>query len=545
MRQRLAQLARDRSGNVAIMMAGALAMLIGCSALAVDTGSLYLDKRKLQGAADAAALAAAGDENYQSGAQAALGDYGPTFARIGSITPGSYTPDPAVSPDARFTPGATYANAVDITVERDSPLYFGAGLLGRSSTPISAHARAAKIDLAAFSIGSRLASLQGGLPNALLSGLAGTNLNLSVMDYNALVSGNLDVLAFTDALRTQLHLTGLSYSEVLATQVSLPVFLRAMAAATTSASASATLQRLAGLMPNTIIVPGAMIDLGPVGGDTSPNGTSIIVDAFSMLREVLTLSNGARQLTMDLGANVPGLASTKVSLIIGSPMANSPWLAVGPSGNASVYTAQTRLLVDTSVGANLLGSNALLHIPLVIELASAKASLSSVQCAKGRIPQSVALAVTPSIGQADIGTVDPSAFANLNMPLSVSPTILVSLPLVRVTAQSVVKLGGASAQTVTFDANDIANHDVQTVSTNDLVNGLAASLISNVQLQVSVLGLGLPLQGLVSTLGSVLQLAAPVLDGVLNQLTALLGVGLGQADVRIDGVRCGAPVLVG
>lgn len=48
-----------------------------------------------------------------------------------------------------------------------------------------------------------------------------------------------------------------------------------------------------------------------------------------------------------------------------------------------------------------------------------------------------------------------------------------------------------------------------------------------------------------STLGNTLSAVAPALDLVVGQVTALAGVHVGQADVRIDGVRCGTPVLVG
>ena len=56
----LRSLVRDRCAGISIATACAMTMLIGGAALAVDVGSLYLDRRKLQGIADAAAMAAAG-----------------------------------------------------------------------------------------------------------------------------------------------------------------------------------------------------------------------------------------------------------------------------------------------------------------------------------------------------------------------------------------------------------------------------------------------------------------------------------------------------
>jgi uncharacterized membrane protein len=72
-----------------------------------------------------------------------------------------------------------------------------------------------------------------------------------------------------------------------------------------------------------------------------------------------------------------------------------------------------------------------------------------------------------------------------------------------------------------------------------------SSLISRIDLNVSVLGLGLGLGSLTALVGQVLNQAAAPLDGVYSQVTSLLGVQVGQADVWVNGVRCGTPVLVG
>ena len=49
---------RDQRGNLAVMFALASAVLFGFGALALDASRLYVVKRQLQGAADAASLAA-------------------------------------------------------------------------------------------------------------------------------------------------------------------------------------------------------------------------------------------------------------------------------------------------------------------------------------------------------------------------------------------------------------------------------------------------------------------------------------------------------
>ena len=49
---------RDRRAAVTMLMATSLTGLLAATAFAVDMGSIYLARRELQGAADAAALAA-------------------------------------------------------------------------------------------------------------------------------------------------------------------------------------------------------------------------------------------------------------------------------------------------------------------------------------------------------------------------------------------------------------------------------------------------------------------------------------------------------
>lgn len=58
---------RDRRGNVLIIAAAALPMIIGCAGLATDTIQWTLWKRQLQRAADSAAIAGVYDREYASG----------------------------------------------------------------------------------------------------------------------------------------------------------------------------------------------------------------------------------------------------------------------------------------------------------------------------------------------------------------------------------------------------------------------------------------------------------------------------------------------
>jgi uncharacterized membrane protein len=531
------------SGNVTILFSGGLLAFLGVAALAVDATNLYLAKRHAQGIADAAALAAAGTlEEATSAAAAARNANGMPDLAILSVEPGHYADDPTIAAGQRFVVGANDANAARVRVGAEVPLYFGR-IFGKSSVTVEASGTAARIDLVAFSIGSRLAAVDGGLPNTILSQLAGTDLQLSAMDYQALAGGQLDILKFSNALRSQLNVQVATYGELLNTQATLGQITRAMAASVSDAQAASVLRAVADRLPQTSTKLSSLIDLGPLSGDSTPDPSRpVTVDAFSMLRATLELG-GAHQISTDLGAAVPGLVSAKLKVAIGERPANSPWLRVSAAHDVEVRTAQTRIYLDTQLAPQL--GLASLRVPIYVEIAAASARLNDVSCNGGTSNATVKLDVTPSVGEAAIADVDPTAFANFQAAPALNRATILRSPLASVSGFADVKLGGLDPQTVEFSPDDIASHTAKRVSTNDIVQGVASSLISHIDLNVSVLGLGLNLGTLTSTVGQVLDLAAGPLDTLYGQVSSLLGVKVGQADVWVNGVRCGTPVLVG
>ncbi len=536
----LLRMLRDRRGSVTILTVASLLALLASTALAVDMGSVYLANRKLQGVADLAALAAVSASGSAStAAQQVVTGNNLTDAQIASLVPGTYTPDGTILPAQRFVPGTPTTNAVQITLVQSVPLFFGAAITGRSTTQVHATALAARVDYAAFSIGTRLAAVQGGLPNKLLSALTGTDLNLSVADYNALVGTQIDLLTFSKQLGTQLSLTGASFSDTLDTKATLPQILSALAASSTNPAATSALTALALRVPSTTVQLSDLIDLGPYASqDHSDPSTVISADGYSILRETLALANGSRQVSTDLGLNLPGISSTTLTLAMGQRQEHSPWLTVARDGNVTVRTSQARLYLD----AKLLGGGlASVRLPLYVELAEAQAKLNSISCQKQN-DATVGLTVLPSVGNVAIADVDTSQLNNFSTPASLQTATLAQALILKITGQAQVKLGGQTWKPLTFTQSQIAAHAVQTVQTDDLVQGVTASLVSNMHLSVNN---GIDLSGLTALVGSLLTPVAPTLDGVLDQVTSLLGVHVGEADLQVDGVRCGKPSLVG
>lgn len=538
-------LARSTGGNVTLLFAGALAMLVGTSALGIDAGTMYLERRQLQGIADAAALAAAADPaNAAAAVKETLAANHNPRASVASIVIGSYTANPAAKPAARFQGGAVPGNAVRVALVSSVPTYFSRVLTGATSTTINARATAARIDLAAFSIGSRLAAVDGGLPNALLSGLVGTDLSLSVSDYNALVSGRIDVLKFSEALRTGLGLDAATFADTLATRVTLPQAVSAMAAASDNAATAAALQSLSGRLPPISVTLDQIIDLGWLGQNVRADPKRAIpVEGYAMLRAAIELASPTRQVASDVSLGLPGLASAKLFVQIGERPAQSPWLAVGAADQVTIRTAQTRMLIDVTL-ASVVAGFASVRVPIFVELASAEAKLTALSCAHGRDKATATLAVTPSIGSIAIADLNTATLADFKTPVVLKPAQIAKLPLVSVTGAASVKLGGTSAQPVAFSAADIADQTAKTVSTNDLVQGVATSLLDTIDLKVAVGGLGLGGGAIAAAVGGLLAGVASPLDDLIASVSGLSGVRVGQADVWVNGVRCGTPVLV-
>ena len=139
----------NAQGNIALS-AILLFALTGVSALGVDVGAVFVDRRKAQTTTDIAALVAAGDLQNASGAVAAAITQNHFNASApAAIQLGVYTPSSAIAPAQRFQPTGTTAaaNAVQVTLQTTTPLYFGRLLIGRDTFNIQTTATAAALRL--------------------------------------------------------------------------------------------------------------------------------------------------------------------------------------------------------------------------------------------------------------------------------------------------------------------------------------------------------------------------------------------------------------
>jgi len=574
------RLLADRSANFAVMTALCTPVALALTAFAIDEGSLYNERRAAQSIVDLAAIAAASNiTNARQAALTTLADNGitsvavqqqgttvaPTGTRaVVQVTPGRYTGVSTIAAGSRFEAGKLPYNAVQVSLKKQGTLYFAGSIMAPPTIGTTAIASAQP--QAAFSIGSRLASLNGGILNALIGGLLGGNISLSVMDYNSLISADVDVLSFVDQLAVQLRLTGVSYSDVLASKATVGQIVTAIANVPgLDRTAKIALQTLASSATTTVKIPlSTLVDLGSVGSlglGQQPAGLSVDASALSMVTAAAALANGTNQVAVNLGATVPGLASTTLAIAIGEPMQNSAWLAVGEAGTV-VRTAQTRIKLNASVtvgnsnlggGINLLAVN----LPLNVEVAYAEAKLTDISCPTGPSSIKVSIAAQPGVVAAHLANSSASGFADFTKPQSFSDAdiadvslklLLINLNLLQIKGSSAFSITNMAPTTLTYSATDIANKAIKTVSTKNLTQSLTTSLINNLSLSVNALGLGLDVTALLGAVKPAVTtllngVTAPVDNLVYNVLGAL-GVHVGEADVRVTGATCGRSVLV-
>jgi len=565
---------RNTDANVAILSAMTIFMLFGFAALTVDVGSFYYEKRKLQGATDLAAMAAATDiANAQNAATATLAQNGFSSSSLKSIEYGIYTPDPAVAPANRFTVQSVNKNAVRLTTETTSPMLFGKifGIYNASANPtsamrassvlIGAKSIAAQSFFASFSIGSGLASLNNGVINAIIGSMLGGNLSLSLLDYQNLASANIDLFAFSNALATRVGLTAATFDQLAHTNVQVGDLLSALitTASSTSGVSSATIAALSQIAASRTVSAqttlSALVSFGPYAQATV--GTTPItatLDALDLVSAIAQIANGTNQVSTALSITIPGIASASLQLAIGQRPVGTSLVAIG-STSATVSTAQTRLALTVQLVTS--GQSSLVSVPIYIDLAAATATLSALQCAPRNLSASTAtLNVQPSVVNAWIGAVTPSAFS---IPLNPgSATLLNILGIAKVTGGAYAMVSNNTQTPITFAYGDVyppppATSPIgKTTSTTDyltsLLNSLNTSLLSSSNPQrLTVTALGLPIlvpAGLDTLVASAINTAIAPIDQLLASVLTALGINIGNATTWVTGMNCTNSVLV-
>jgi uncharacterized membrane protein len=559
-------------GGVALMFAASVFVLFGFGAMAIDVGSFFYEKRRLQTANDLAALAAASDlPRARTAAQASAGQNGFAAGAVGTVQHGIYTADARLPVAERFVQSpSTTANAVRVEMQTVTPMILGRVLESSTKTLqpptgqivpasrsggdvlIRSGAIAFQDAQAAFAIGSRLVRLEGGVLNALLGSLLGGSISLSVMDYEALVKARVDLFDTSRHLATRASLTAVTFDDVLKANVRLGDVLDAAVDAarihpTSSTAATAALARIAAAhkgSSRTVDMP-ALVSFGSFGEKplSGPNPIAASLSALDLVSALAQISNGTRQIDVALALNIPGIAAASLKLGIGERPVGTSLVSVGRP-EAQVHTAQTRLLLTIDLVGS--GTASLVRLPLYLELAAATARLSAIQCGSSDVSTTrVTLGVKPALVDAWIGQVSMTEFGNFRTaPNPPSAVLLNAAGLAKVSGRAHATMTNLAETPVSFNHAEILRGDKRTTSTQNFTATLLSRLVGDLELKVEMLGLGLDLGGIGKVVSGVIAGAATPIDQLLNVVLGTLGIGLGQADSWVTGVRCGGAVLV-
>ena len=571
---RLASL-RDKRGNVAVTTALVSPLILYCLGLGIDYGMMTLQQRRLQQLSDIGAISAASDiANAQTALLNNLVSNGTTpaiasgssymtsnglvnaatansgqYETVGNLVLGAYTADTSIPVANRFSStGTSPYDSVKVTLTQKAVMPFASAF----STPptLSATGTASNERLAAFSIGSRLLSLNGGILNQLLSTLLGTQVSLKVADYQSLISANVNLLSFLNLLATDLKLTGISYNQLLATDVTYDKILGALGKSTNLSAGVVTLINNLGKTLGTTKLTVKLqdiVNLGPLGRNvvgTSPNLTANI-NVLNLISATAMAANQQRQIAIDLGVALPGLATATLTLAIGEMSQQTPALAVGAPGTI-VRTPQVRTALEVAITGLSLIAGLKIRIPLYVELAPAEAKLASITCVGGAMPNAVVgIDAVPGVAEVALGDVNTSAFVNFGSTPRVTPAAIIDSLLLKVIASAQIDIANMSPTRVTFQPPEISAGTIKTVSTNSVLTSTVSSLLKNttITIQLLFLTIGTPKEVL-SALADTLSIVTAPLDQVLYGLLGLLGIGTGQADISVTDARCTQPVLV-
>ena len=571
--------ARRQHGAVAVLAAIALSIAIVALG-AIDVGNVYFARRQLQSTADLAALAAVQVIGSSGGCATA------TTAAQQNASANGFTTGPNTtisttcgrwdtSTSTYFGTSGNPLNAVQVQTTQTVPYFF---LGPKRNITATATAFASNID--AFSLGTGIATIntqQSALLNAILGGLLGTSVSLSVGDTQSLATAHIKLEDLMVALGAS------TMQGLLGTTVSFQSLMLAMVSALQAGGDTinaAILQKVAVAIPggqNITVGDGGQSAPGLLAlGLANPNAaTTATINAFDALMVAAQIAQRSPDGTqgnapvINVSAGLQGVAGISLQVI------KPPVLAVGEGGTlpdgtyrtmartAVVYATVNLLpvpLPTLTVGIPFVLSVSISAVstPIVVQLkvAPGQATLNSVDCESTKAVTNATISVTPGIASICVGG-NAGCTTPVNLA-SVSASILgintqvanvalyASLPVSPGTTTPLVFNGSSGSFDSTQSANSNAIGSDASVLTTALVSmlssGLSVNLLNNLvdlsQLKTSILS------AVGAALTPLLQPVFGLLDTILVPTLSLLGVQVGTATVHNMSLTCGVSQLV-
>ncbi|UOB24692.1 pilus assembly protein TadG-related protein [Pseudomonas orientalis] len=371
-----------QSGAIGLMAVGVLALVLAFTLLAVDSGRLYLEKRKLQGVADTAALEAVSRNGTcaaglsaaayatQSGARNKFvtGNGNTLVTRCGAVTT-------AASGRRVFTANPALSSAIEVVVGKTVTTSVAGGVWSMMSgnsvslnTQLSATAVAAKPTppIAQLSIRSTLVSVDtasAGMMNAVFSGLLGGGVNVSVLGWNGLLNSDINMLSYLDQLAVDLHVTAGDYTQLLNTTVSASQLLQAAITVLGDGPLTANAATALGNIKVAAINP-VPLTLGKIlqlqTGVTAA-ALNANLQLFQLVQGVVQLAGNQSAAAVTLPVSLLGLANITTQIKVMEPaqlsaVGNPIRAAADPLGPNKIYVRTAQLRTQITVSLPVLAS---------------------------------------------------------------------------------------------------------------------------------------------------------------------------------------------
>ncbi|RZJ27407.1 MAG: hypothetical protein EON85_11265, partial [Brevundimonas sp.] len=435
----LKRLLRDRRGGVGALSVLVSVLVITASAATIDAASVQFRARSLQGLADTAAVSAAGNLATAEPTVRRVLALKNSSARVETVALGEYRARADVPIADRFSASGATPDAVRVVLHDDVELFFGS-VLGIDSIRMRKSAVAIRParNTAAFSIGSRLLTLDPPLVNALLSQLTGRQIQLSALSYDSLLTSSLDVDDLLDELGRTLSAD--DRETLLTRNLSTRRLVDAMATTTTGQTSVAlkSLSASLGTGADRNLRLDSLIDIAPgVKGDINAK-----VPVWDLLNAALGDAAGPQ--TIDLNATVDSPVNVRVRLAIGEREQKSAWLTIARDGTTVVRTAQVRLHIDVTT-LNLAGLGRV-HLPVYAEVASGKAALTAINCSADTFDVSA----RSGIASVALGEIDSSRLSDFSRDAALTPAAVLDTAALKVRAAARVNVGDSGDTLLRF-----------------------------------------------------------------------------------------------
>lgn len=538
---------RSNGGNVAITFALMLPVVLGFGGYATDLGLAYLERRALQAASDAAALAAIRHpddaEAIAAKVFAASSQDDVTF----DLVFGSY--DASKPRGARFEAGASNASPVVRIEARKPHAYTLARVLGIDGVDLSVRSDAAIDARVAFQAGSRLASIDPNLLNAVLKDAIGAELALDALDYDHLINASVvlgDLIrsdpadasgtkSLSAAIDTEMPASDLlmGLSDALAEDG------KPMAAASMRKAAQSSLA-LASKMPLS-----DLIDLGPadlaISQKTATETLNARFSALDIVNAVVREAASGVKASIDL--DLPTLGSVDLDLLLGEAMKSTPMLGVASLGQG-IETGQAKLRLQTQTTGLLDHLGLRLDLPIEALIAGGRAEVSSISCSPEPNAVAVTIAVTPGLARLSLGRWTKQ-IEEIAASDRLTHARIVEALIARVEARGNLAIENSEPVFVTFTRAEIESGKTKTVRTTSLVSSPLSSLFKETDLVAQTGQIGLSTGSLTRSVHDGLARVATPLDAFVGNVLRLAGIGLGEIDVKVSDILCRNAMIVG